>query len=224
MSFRCWNRQCSHLGLEYQNNWRATCWEWLPYGTEYDTPLSWHVSLPGPDSWHASYPIAKGNNQSPVAILSKDVFKDPALLPWFTAYDPGAAKNIRNTGKTLRIAFDDTFDRSGKFTLVNVCKCTCKPKVIRVKPTTSLVWNDLLRKASSSSPKHRNSWWEMGDLLLIVLVGLFTFLCPSGYSPNFERYAIHVNSQFAVSLQSFSAKLGFCSYSALQSLFCVVEG
>ncbi|XP_070605311.1 carbonic anhydrase 3-like [Erythrolamprus reginae] len=66
----------------------------------------------GPESWHESYPLAKGNNQSPVAILSKDVFKDPALLPWFTGYDPGAAKNIRNTGKTLRVAFDDTFDRS----------------------------------------------------------------------------------------------------------------
>uniref|UniRef100_A0A8C5SC42 Carbonic anhydrase n=1 Tax=Laticauda laticaudata TaxID=8630 RepID=A0A8C5SC42_LATLA len=75
--------------------------------------LTWGYSKEnGPDNWHESFPIAKGNNQSPVAILSKDVFKDPALLPWFTGYDPGAAKNIRNTGKILRIAFDDTFDRS----------------------------------------------------------------------------------------------------------------
>ncbi|XP_013911686.1 PREDICTED: carbonic anhydrase 3-like [Thamnophis sirtalis] len=78
--------------------------------------LTWGYSKEnGPDTWHTSYPLAKGNNQSPVAILSKDAFKDPALLPWFTGYDPGAAKNIRNTGKTLRITFDDTFDRSDSF-------------------------------------------------------------------------------------------------------------
>ncbi|XP_028592424.1 carbonic anhydrase 3-like [Podarcis muralis] len=66
----------------------------------------------GPDRWHETYPMAKGNNQSPVAILTKDVYKDPALLPWFTGYDPGAAKTIMNTGKTCRVTFDDTFDRS----------------------------------------------------------------------------------------------------------------
>uniref|UniRef100_A0A670YGI0 Carbonic anhydrase n=1 Tax=Pseudonaja textilis TaxID=8673 RepID=A0A670YGI0_PSETE len=103
---------CVKISRDSHWNFMATFWELLPYDTEYDTPLPWHVSLPGPDNWHVSYPIAKGNNQSPVAILSKDVFKDPALLPWFTGYDPGAAKNIRNTGKILRIAFDDTFDRS----------------------------------------------------------------------------------------------------------------
>ncbi|XP_058033408.1 carbonic anhydrase 3-like isoform X3 [Ahaetulla prasina] len=75
--------------------------------------LTWGYSKEnGPDNWHQSYPSAKGNNQSPIAILSKDVYKDPALLPWRTGYDPGAAKNIRNTGKTVRITFDDTFDRS----------------------------------------------------------------------------------------------------------------
>uniref|UniRef100_A0A8D2IP55 Carbonic anhydrase n=1 Tax=Varanus komodoensis TaxID=61221 RepID=A0A8D2IP55_VARKO len=65
-----------------------------------------------PEHWHKNYPFAKGNNQSPVAILSKDVHKDPVLLPWFTGYDPGAAKSLKNTGKTCRIAFDDKFDRS----------------------------------------------------------------------------------------------------------------
>ncbi|KAJ6644777.1 hypothetical protein lerEdw1_013562 [Lerista edwardsae] len=66
----------------------------------------------GPERWHETYPLAKGSNQSPVAILTKDAYKDPVLLPWFTGYDPGAAKNIANTGKTCRITFDDTFDRS----------------------------------------------------------------------------------------------------------------
>lgn len=77
--------------------------------------LSYCLSPLGPDRWHETYPMAKGNNQSPVAILTKDVYKDPALLPWFTGYDPGAAKTIMNTGKTCRVTFDDTFDRSGNF-------------------------------------------------------------------------------------------------------------
>lgn len=67
----------------------------------------------GPECWHETYPFAKGNNQSPVAILTQNVCKDPILLPWFSGYDPGAAKNIGNTGKTCRIMFDDKFDRSG---------------------------------------------------------------------------------------------------------------
>ncbi|XP_053106595.1 carbonic anhydrase 3-like [Hemicordylus capensis] len=66
----------------------------------------------GPDRWHETYPFAKGSNQSPIAILTKDVYKDPILLPWFTGYDPGASKHIINTGKMCRITFDDTFDRS----------------------------------------------------------------------------------------------------------------
>ncbi|KAH0617598.1 hypothetical protein JD844_016018 [Phrynosoma platyrhinos] len=69
----------------------------------------------GPDHWHESYPFARGNNQSPISIITKNVHKDPILLPWFTGYDPGASKTIKNTGKTCRIAFDDTFDRSGVY-------------------------------------------------------------------------------------------------------------
>ncbi|XP_060631539.1 carbonic anhydrase 3-like [Anolis sagrei] len=66
----------------------------------------------GPDRWREAYPFAGGSNQSPVAILTKNVHSDPILLPWFTGYDPGASKTIKNTGKSCRIAFDDTFDRS----------------------------------------------------------------------------------------------------------------
>ncbi|KAJ7338965.1 hypothetical protein JRQ81_012867 [Phrynocephalus forsythii] len=74
---------------------------------------SWGYSKEnGPDRWHESYPSARGNNQSPIAILTKNVHSDPILLPWFTGYDPGASKTIKNTGKTCRIAFDDTYDRA----------------------------------------------------------------------------------------------------------------
>ncbi|KAM6413121.1 carbonic anhydrase 3-like [Pluvialis apricaria] len=66
----------------------------------------------GPDHWHKNYPIAKGRHQSPIEINNKDVHYDSSLLPWFASYDPGAAKTILNNGKTCRVVFDDSFDRS----------------------------------------------------------------------------------------------------------------
>ncbi|XP_069710421.1 carbonic anhydrase 3-like isoform X1 [Phaenicophaeus curvirostris] len=66
----------------------------------------------GPDHWHKNYPIAKGRHQSPIEINNKDVHYDRSLLPWFASYDPGAAKTILNNGKTCRVVFDDSFDRS----------------------------------------------------------------------------------------------------------------
>ncbi|NXS67179.1 CAH3 anhydrase, partial [Pandion haliaetus] len=66
----------------------------------------------GPDQWHKNYPIAKGRHQSPIEINNKEVHYDRSLLPWFASYDPGAAKTILNNGKTCRVVFDDSFDRS----------------------------------------------------------------------------------------------------------------
>ncbi|NXP39405.1 CAH3 anhydrase, partial [Leiothrix lutea] len=66
----------------------------------------------GPDRWHINYPFAKGRRQSPIEINNKDVHYDSSLLPWFASYDPGAAKTILNNGKTCRVVFDDSFDRS----------------------------------------------------------------------------------------------------------------
>ncbi|NWU48051.1 CAH3 anhydrase, partial [Dromas ardeola] len=67
---------------------------------------------PGPERWHENYPMAKGDNQSPIEISSKDVRYDSCLSPWHASYDPGAAKTILNNGRTCRVVFDDTFDRS----------------------------------------------------------------------------------------------------------------
>ncbi|XP_067409928.1 carbonic anhydrase 3-like isoform X2 [Emydura macquarii macquarii] len=66
----------------------------------------------GPDHWHRLYPIAKGENQSPIEINSKEVHYDPSLLPWFVGYDPVGARTIVNNGRTCKVVFDDTFDRS----------------------------------------------------------------------------------------------------------------
>ncbi|XP_031984512.1 carbonic anhydrase 3-like [Corvus hawaiiensis] len=66
----------------------------------------------GPDQWHKNYPFAKGRHQSPIEINNKEVHYDSSLLPWFASYDPGSAKTILNNGKTCRVVFDDSFDRS----------------------------------------------------------------------------------------------------------------
>lgn len=69
----------------------------------------------GPDHWHELYPNAKGDNQSPIELHTKDIKHDPSLLPFSASYDPGSAKTILNNGKTCRVVFDDTYDRSSKY-------------------------------------------------------------------------------------------------------------
>ncbi|XP_068956307.1 carbonic anhydrase 3 isoform X2 [Petaurus breviceps papuanus] len=71
-----------------------------------------YASHNGPDHWHEMYPIAKGDNQSPIELHTKDIKHDPSLQPWSASYDPGSAKTILNNGKTCRVVFDDTYDRS----------------------------------------------------------------------------------------------------------------
>uniref|UniRef100_A0A8C4VEQ6 carbonic anhydrase n=1 Tax=Gopherus evgoodei TaxID=1825980 RepID=A0A8C4VEQ6_9SAUR len=66
----------------------------------------------GPEHWHKYYPIAKGDNQSPIEINSKEVHYEPSLLPWFVGYDPVGARTIVNNGRTCKVVFDDTFNRS----------------------------------------------------------------------------------------------------------------
>uniref|UniRef100_A0A8D2NYQ2 Carbonic anhydrase n=1 Tax=Zosterops lateralis melanops TaxID=1220523 RepID=A0A8D2NYQ2_ZOSLA len=82
----------SHLGISHHIS--SHYWTWRP------------------DQWHKNYPFAKGRHQSPIEINNKDVHYDSSLLPWFASYDPGAAKTILNNGKTCRVVFDDSFDRS----------------------------------------------------------------------------------------------------------------
>ncbi|XP_038203872.1 carbonic anhydrase 3 [Arvicola amphibius] len=71
-----------------------------------------YASHNGPEHWHELYPIAKGDNQSPIELHTKDIRHDPSLQPWSASYDPGSAKTILNNGKTCRVVFDDTYDRS----------------------------------------------------------------------------------------------------------------
>lgn len=84
-------------------------------GRRHQSSQSPHPGLLGPDHWHELYPIAKGDNQSPIELHTKDIKHDPSLLPWSVSYDPGSCKTILNNGKTCRVVFDDTFDRSSKY-------------------------------------------------------------------------------------------------------------
>nr|XP_003408421.2 carbonic anhydrase 3 [Loxodonta africana] len=75
--------------------------------------LSWgYANHNGPDHWPELFPFAKGNKQSPIELHTKDIKHDPTLSPWTASYDPGSAKTILNNGKTCRVVFDDTYDRS----------------------------------------------------------------------------------------------------------------
>nr|1Z93_A Chain A, Carbonic anhydrase III [Homo sapiens] len=71
-----------------------------------------YASHNGPDHWHELFPNAKGENQSPIELHTKDIRHDPSLQPWSVSYDGGSAKTILNNGKTCRVVFDDTYDRS----------------------------------------------------------------------------------------------------------------
>lgn len=85
------------------------------FGRRHQINRSPRPDLLGPDHWHELYPIAKGDNQSPIELHTKDINHDPSLPPWSVSYDPGSCKTILNNGKTCRVVFDDTFDRSSKY-------------------------------------------------------------------------------------------------------------
>lgn len=93
----------------------VNCNEYNSYLFGKDFPNTSLYFFVGPDQWHKNYPFAKGRHQSPIEINNKEVHYDSSLLPWFASYDPGAAKTILNNGKTCRVVFDDSFDRSGRF-------------------------------------------------------------------------------------------------------------
>ncbi|XP_054980404.1 carbonic anhydrase 1 [Sorex araneus] len=66
----------------------------------------------GPEQWSRLYPIANGNNQSPIDIKTKETKHDPCLQPVCLCYDPATAKEMTNNGYTLQITFKDHDNRS----------------------------------------------------------------------------------------------------------------
>uniref|UniRef100_A0A8D0L9X8 Carbonic anhydrase n=1 Tax=Sphenodon punctatus TaxID=8508 RepID=A0A8D0L9X8_SPHPU len=66
----------------------------------------------GPDHWHKTFPIAKGERQSPIEIQTKSAKYDASLKPLSISYDPSTAKNIVNNGHSFNVEFDDSADKS----------------------------------------------------------------------------------------------------------------
>lgn len=139
---RCWlcGGQGSGSAVLLQNEMLG--WNGEPHGEPLGGWASqpgrrcWWTSFafpPGPEHWHENYPMAKGDKQSPIEINSKDVRHDSSLSSWHASYDPGAAKTILNNGRTCRVVFDDSFDRSGQLLF-------CLWGVIRIEGSQS-AWN-----------------------------------------------------------------------------------
>ncbi|XP_053571147.1 carbonic anhydrase 2 [Bombina bombina] len=66
----------------------------------------------GPNTWHQSFPIAQGDQQSPIDIRTKEAKYDPSLKPLSISYDPSTAKFIVNNGHAFNVEFDDSEDKS----------------------------------------------------------------------------------------------------------------
>ncbi|XP_075439104.1 carbonic anhydrase 13-like isoform X1 [Ascaphus truei] len=66
----------------------------------------------GPARWHELFPLANGDRQSPINIITQDVTCDPTLQPLHIHYDPASAKVILNSGHTFSVEFDDAEDKS----------------------------------------------------------------------------------------------------------------
>ncbi|KAM8967337.1 carbonic anhydrase 2-like [Pelodytes ibericus] len=66
----------------------------------------------GPDTWQNSFPLALGEQQSPVEIKIGDAKYDPTLKPLSISYDPSTAKVILNNGHSFNVEFDDSTDAS----------------------------------------------------------------------------------------------------------------
>ncbi|KAM9198367.1 carbonic anhydrase 2 isoform 1-T1 [Dugong dugon] len=68
--------------------------------------------LNGPEFWHESFPIAKGERQSPIDIDTKAAKYDPALKPLCISYEHATSRRILNNGHSFNVEFDDSQDKS----------------------------------------------------------------------------------------------------------------
>lgn len=66
----------------------------------------------GPNTWHESFPIALGEQQSPIDIHTSHAKYDPSLKPLSIHYEPSTTKSIVNNGHSFNVEFDDSEDRS----------------------------------------------------------------------------------------------------------------
>lgn len=62
----------------------------------------------GPSEWHRSYPIAEGERQSPIDIVSSRVVYNPNLTQLTISYESCNSLHISNNGHSVMVEFDDT--------------------------------------------------------------------------------------------------------------------
>ncbi|XP_019610846.1 carbonic anhydrase 7 isoform X1 [Rhinolophus sinicus] len=66
----------------------------------------------GPSQWHKLYPIAQGDRQSPINIVSSKVLFSPRLKPLKFSYEGCTSISIANNGHSVQVDFNDSDDRS----------------------------------------------------------------------------------------------------------------
>ncbi|XP_061077120.1 carbonic anhydrase 7-like isoform X2 [Conger conger] len=61
----------------------------------------------GPSSWHKGYPIAQGNHQSPVNIITAETMYDSSLSPLIVSYENYSSISISNNGCSVAVEYAD---------------------------------------------------------------------------------------------------------------------
>ncbi|XP_037672064.1 carbonic anhydrase 7 isoform X2 [Choloepus didactylus] len=65
-----------------------------------------------PSQWHKLYPIAQGNRQSPINIVSSQAVYSPSLQPLELSYEACTSLSIANNGHSVQVDFNDSDDRT----------------------------------------------------------------------------------------------------------------
>ncbi|XP_072823607.1 carbonic anhydrase 7 isoform X2 [Vicugna pacos] len=66
----------------------------------------------GPSHWHKLYPIAQGDRQSPINIVSSQAVYSPSLKPLELSYESCTSLSITNNGHSVQVDFNDSDDRT----------------------------------------------------------------------------------------------------------------
>ncbi|KAG8521785.1 Carbonic anhydrase 7 [Galemys pyrenaicus] len=66
----------------------------------------------GPSQWHKLYPIAQGDRQSPINIVSSQAVYSPSLKPLELSYEACTSLSISNNGHSVQVDFNDSDDRT----------------------------------------------------------------------------------------------------------------
>uniref|UniRef100_A0A8C5PNB8 Carbonic anhydrase n=1 Tax=Leptobrachium leishanense TaxID=445787 RepID=A0A8C5PNB8_9ANUR len=85
-------------------------------------PVTWHAWMTscqgvtggegGPSEWYRYYPIAQGNRQSPINIVSGQAAFNSSLNPLVLSYDQCTSVNISNNGHSVVVEFEDYDDKT----------------------------------------------------------------------------------------------------------------